>query len=44
MNNSELNLTTYSKEIHQNNVDKGFYDKPVPVGTHLMLIVSELSI
>ena len=36
-------LTEYSKEIHQNNVDKGFYDKPVEVATHLMLITSELA-
>tara|TARA_R110002126_G_scaffold94290_3_gene222684 strand:+ start:1011 stop:1379 length:369 start_codon:yes stop_codon:yes gene_type:complete len=37
------NLTKYAKEIHQANVDKGFYEKPVEVGTHLMLITSELA-
>ena len=36
-------LTEFAKEVHQNNVDKGFYDKPVEVGTHLMLITSELA-
>lgn len=38
-----LNLTEYAKEIHQANVAKGFYEKPVEVGTHLMLITSELA-
>ncbi len=41
--NLTSNLTEFSKEIHQNNVDKGFYDKPVEVATHLMLITSELA-
>ena len=36
-------LTKYAKEIHQANVAKGFYEKPVEVGTHLMLITSELA-
>lgn len=38
-----LNLTEYAKDIHQANVSKGFYEKPVEVGTHLMLITSELA-
>jgi len=38
-----LDLTKYAKEIHQANVAKGFYEKPVEVGTHLMLITSELA-
>ena len=37
------NLTDFSKEVHSANVEKGFYDKPVEVGTHLMLITSELA-
>lgn len=37
------NLTELSKRVHQNAVDKGFYDKPREVGTLLMLCVSELS-
>lgn len=28
--------------IHKGNVDRGFYDKPIEVGTALMLCVSEL--
>lgn len=36
----ELNLL--AKTIHENAVDKGFYDKKKEVGTLLMLIVSEL--
>ncbi len=38
-----MNLTDYSKEVHKGNVEKGFYDSEVPVGTHLMLITSELA-
>lgn len=38
-----LNLTEYAKKVHQANVSKGFYEKPVEVGTHLMLITSELA-
>lgn len=38
-----LDLTKYAKDIHQANVSKGFYEKPVEVGTHLMLITSELA-
>lgn len=41
MNNMGLNKL--SKEIHDNAVAKGFYDKPKEVGTLLMLAVSELS-
>jgi NTP pyrophosphatase (non-canonical NTP hydrolase) len=37
------NLTDFAKEVHSANRDKGFYDKPVEVGTHLMLITSELA-
>lgn len=36
-------LTDFSKEIHQDNVKKGFYEKKVSTGTHLMLITSELA-
>jgi NTP pyrophosphatase (non-canonical NTP hydrolase) len=38
-----LNLTEFSKKVHQNNVDKGFYEARKETGTHLMLITSELS-
>ncbi len=37
------NLTSWSKDIHQANVDKGFYEKKISIGTHLMLITSELA-
>ena len=37
------NLTEFSKIVHQANKDKGFYEKEMPVGTHLMLITSELA-
>ena len=36
-------LNELAKEIHQDNIDRGFYEKPREVGTELMLIVSELS-
>jgi len=36
-------LNELAKEIHQDNVDRGFYEKPRETGTELMLIVSELS-
>lgn len=36
-------LTSWSKEVHQANVDKGFYEKPKEFGTLLMLITSELA-
>tara|TARA_R110002072_G_scaffold1582_3_gene13163 strand:- start:1678 stop:2046 length:369 start_codon:yes stop_codon:yes gene_type:complete len=36
-------LTDFSKEIHKDNVKKGFYEKVVSTGTHLMLITSELA-
>jgi len=35
-------LNKLAEEIHKNAVDKGFWEKPVEVGTSLMLIVSEL--
>tara|TARA_R110002012_G_scaffold279937_3_gene468375 strand:- start:165 stop:560 length:396 start_codon:yes stop_codon:yes gene_type:complete len=38
-----LNLTDFSKEIHQDNIKKGFYDVKISTGTHLMLITSELA-
>lgn len=41
MNKIELN--NLSKVIHQDNVERGFYDDPRQIGTLLMLIVSELS-
>lgn len=41
MNYKDLN--ELSKVIHQDNVDRGFYDDPRQIGTLLMLIVSELS-
>lgn len=37
-----MNLTELSKEIHQDNREKGFWDKERNVGEMLMLIVSEL--
>lgn len=37
-----MNLTELSKEIHQDNKKKGFYDEQKEIGTILMLIVSEL--
>lgn len=36
-------LTEFSKKVHQENVDKGFYINEVSTGTHLMLITSELA-
>jgi NTP pyrophosphatase (non-canonical NTP hydrolase) len=36
-------IAELSKEIYSNAVNKGFYDKPVDLGTRLMLIVSEAS-
>jgi NTP pyrophosphatase (non-canonical NTP hydrolase) len=36
-------LNELSKDIHQNAVDKGFWDNNREVGTLLMLIVSEIS-
>lgn len=38
-----LYLNNLAKEIHVDNVLKGFYDKPREIGTTLMLVVSELS-
>ena len=50
MNNHNFNhvkenksINQYSAEIHQNNVDAGWWDKPREKGTLLMLIVSEVS-
>jgi NTP pyrophosphatase (non-canonical NTP hydrolase) len=37
------NLTEFSKDIHQGNVKRGFYDDPKEIGTVLMLIVTELA-
>lgn len=36
-------INQYSAEIHQNNVDAGWWDKPREKGTLLMLIVSEVA-
>lgn len=36
-------LTEFSKKVHKDNVDKGFYENKVSTGTHLMLITSELA-
>jgi NTP pyrophosphatase (non-canonical NTP hydrolase) len=36
-------LNELAKDIRQNAVDKGFYEKPAECGTKLMLVVSELS-
>lgn len=38
-----MHINELSKEIHQNAVDKGFWDKERNMGEMLMLIVSELS-
>lgn len=38
-----LYLNNLAKDIHTDNVLKGFYDKPREIGTTLMLVVSELS-
>ena len=35
-------LNELSKKIHQDNVERGFYDEQREVGTNLMLVVSEL--
>ena len=42
-NKKEKDLTEWSKEIHQGNVDRGFYDNPKEFGTSLMLVTSELA-
>lgn len=36
-------LNKIAQEVHQNAINKGFYDPPVELGTQLMLITSELS-
>ncbi len=41
MNCSALN--ELAADIHDDNVERGFYEKPRETGTELMLIVSELS-
>lgn len=38
-----MNINEVSKEIHKNNVEKGFWDNPRNTGEILMLVVSELS-
>lgn len=38
-----IDIKAISKEIHANNVEKGFWDKPRNKGEVLMLVVSELS-
>lgn len=38
-----IELNKLSKTIHEANVKKGFYDKPIETGTKLMLVVSELA-
>lgn len=39
----KVDLNELSKTIHQDNVDRGFYDDDRQIGTLLMLVVSELS-
>ena len=39
----EKDLNELSKQIHKDNVERGFYDDPRQTGTLLMLIVSELA-
>ncbi len=36
-------MNRLAMDIHQNAVEKGFYETPTEVGTRLMLVVSELS-
>ena len=43
MTNNKVSLNELSKSIHQDNVERGFYDDPRQIGTLLMLVVSELS-
>lgn len=38
-----MELNKLSKEIFEQNKEKGFHDKPLEFGTYLMLITSELS-
>jgi NTP pyrophosphatase (non-canonical NTP hydrolase) len=38
-----MNLTDFSKQIHQANAEKGFWDNERNVGELLMLVVTELS-
>lgn len=40
---SKVDLNELSKAIHQDNVDRGFYDDERQIGTLLMLTVSELA-
>lgn len=37
-----MNLNELAKKAHENAVNKGFYEKPLEIGTLLMLVVSEL--
>ena len=39
----KVDLTSWSKEVHEANVAKGFYDEPKQFGTLMALITSELS-
>ena len=39
----EVDLNELSKAIHQDNVDRGFFDDERQIGTLLMLTVSELA-
>lgn len=39
----DINFKSFANEIHNNNVQKGFYDEKRETGTLLMLIVSELA-
>lgn len=36
-------LNNLANEIYNNNVDKGFYDQPMPIASRLALIHSEVS-
>lgn len=36
-------LNAAAQTVHHNNREKGFHEKPIEVGTQLMLIVSELT-
>ena len=43
MKNLLEGLNAASRQIHENNKEKGFYEDPRETGTLLMLVVSELS-
>jgi len=38
-----MKISELIKKAHENSCNKGFHDKPMQLGTMLMLIVSELS-